>query len=251
MHARCGRLFFVIFLAFPFFHMAEPDDFSATIPIYVVYSKSHTTLFRNWFKPTLQDENYKIIEIRMEQFCPSGSFMRKGWLKAMQWKVREIADISRKSEGEVFIVSDVDIQFFDKTWDVINQMMRENDFLAQRDSYKGQVCAGFVVCRGGEQTAALWDAVARHMVKTGVHDQRALNHVLMRTELGKSLRWSFLPNTFMGAGTNRKEGMHLWLPGQDIAITPGILMHHANCTTGIENKVRQLQYVRAAVKTIS
>jgi hypothetical protein len=52
--------------------------------------------------------------------------------------------------------------------------------------------------------------------------------------------WGYLPITFFspGAISNKK-----WQSGQRIDIPKNIVLHHANWTEGIENKIAQLQYV--------
>ena len=40
-----------------------------------------------------------------------------------------------------------------------------------------------------------------------------------------------------------------WEPGCELNIPQDIVMHHANWTIGIENKIAQLQYVRDIVNS--
>ncbi len=56
-----------------------------------------------------------------------------------------------------------------------------------------------------------------------------------------ALKWNYLPASFFGAGT---ESGKAWRPGDEILVPPDAIMHHANWTEGLENKLAQLEHVR-------
>jgi hypothetical protein len=58
------------------------------------------------------------------------------------------------------------------------------------------------------------------------------------------LQISLLPPTFFGGGTFSGK---TWKQGDKIPVPPNPIMHHANFTVGVENKVAQLKYVRDIV----
>jgi len=59
------------------------------------------------------------------------------------------------------------------------------------------------------------------------------------------IRWGYLPNQFFGGGTLKGK---YWWPGLPLAVPDNIVMHHANFTFSIKNKVMQLTYVKENVE---
>jgi hypothetical protein len=72
-------------------------------------------------------------------------------------------------------------------------------------------------------------------------DQRACIEVL-RSAPGL-IRWNFLPVTYWSPGDPRGR----WHPGMSLHPPRGLLLHHANHTVGVANKVAQLEAVEALV----
>jgi len=60
-----------------------------------------------------------------------------------------------------------------------------------------------------------------------------------------NIKWDYLPVTFFSPCT-RLNGK-LWEPGMDIEVPENIIMHHANGTLGVENKIAQFKYVKNIV----
>jgi hypothetical protein len=119
--------------------------------------------------------------------------------------------------------------------------MGDLNVLFQNDSPAGRKCAGFFVCRAGPATLHLWQRVRAHMIERRVSsDQAALNDVADTC----GLRWAYLPSTFFGGGALTGKA---WTPTESLPVPDGIVMHHANWTTGIPDKIAQLQYVRELV----
>ena len=82
------------------------------ISVLVVLSSAHEPLFRRYFQPTLPPGlRLKLCELGTN--TSDGAYMSREWQDAMCAKVRHALDFCRLSpEGEPFIVSDVDVQFF-------------------------------------------------------------------------------------------------------------------------------------------
>lgn len=58
------------------------------------------------------------------------------------------------------------------------------------------------------------------------------------------LKWDYLPPAFFGGGTlSGRE----WRPGMSLSVPDPIVLHHANWTVGIGNKIAQLKYVKKTV----
>ena len=240
--------------------------------IYVFYTPSHESLYRDWFLPSLKDD-YEFVVKRYEQRSLSGDFMDKGWIETMHAKVDLILEGIRDNMGEVFVHADVDIQFFKPTIKILSRLIEGKDFVVQRDNPQGVACAGFFACRANKKTLQLWLDIKENLGKNNLHDQDLLNTYLgtyqqrwlqgKLFQLGEKLhsvalqkavslinsmvknlhqiKWAYLPDEFMSGGTLTGK---LWNPGQFLKVPSQIILHHANWTVGVENKVAQLRYVR-------
>lgn len=230
--------------------------------LYALTTPSHQGLHDDWFRPSLRDDY--AVEVRpLEQVgqredhvCGTAAFNL-----TMAAKVRLMIDAIRDNWGRVFIYSDVDIQFFGKTEQLIDAAIRNRDLVAQRDArpwmtvlhhpqFSGHLCAGFLACRGNDRTLRLWQAVLDHVRgRPDQHDQQALNQLLNRRTGWRlpnrfGVRWGYLPDAFFGPGPQLRG---VWEPGMPLAVPRRIVMHHANWTIGVANKVAQLTAVRTAV----
>lgn len=232
--------------------------------LYTLATPSHQVLHDEWFRPSLQDD-YAVEMRSMAQVGASKDHVcgTQAFNQTMVAKVRLMLDAIRENWGGVFVYSDVDIQFFGKTEPLIDEAMKDLDVVAQRDAharmsvaknphFSGHLCAGFLACRANEQTLKLWEAILAYGLEhPDQHDQQALNFLLngltgwaMPNRYG--VRWGFLPEAFFGPGPQLTG---VWQPGMRLALPRRIVMHHANWTFGVDNKILQLAAVReAAVK---
>jgi hypothetical protein len=174
--------------------------------------------------------------------------MSKGWTDTTLRKVDLIIRAIQENWGSVFIFSDVDIQFFGPIQEKILELIQDKDMVIQKNSPNGVLCSGFFACRSNEKTLRLWQDVKDTMQKNKLNsDQNSLNRCIKRH--GKknpyNVVWGYLPNTFFGGGTLTG---HEWSPGMHLRVPQGIMMHHANWTKGIKNKIAQLSYVRKEVR---
>ena len=217
------------------------------IKLYALYTPSHKILKDKYFLPSIQDDFDIVLEF-YDQTCPSAKFMREGWTETTMRKVDLIIRAIKENWGSIFIFSDVDIQFFCPIQQTVLMYMHDNDMMIQKNSPSGVLCTGFFVCRGNEKTLQLWKDVKKTMEKGGLYsDQNSLNHCIKRHSKNNpyNVNWSYLPDTFFGGGT--LTGCE-WHPGESLPIPRDIMMHHANWTKGIKNKIAQLVYVRKAVR---
>jgi hypothetical protein len=62
------------------------------------------------------------------------------------------------------------------------------------------------------------------------------------------IKWGYLPPIFFSPYYSYRGVFlsfeNLWKPGMDIEVPENIIMHHANGTIGIENKIAQFKYVK-------
>ena len=218
---------------------------NAHIPLYIIYSHSHKTLYHSYFLPSLKD-NFELHVHTTEQSCASAEFKADGWKETMEQKVTMIINGIQEQWGTYMIYSDVDIQFFDSIEDEIKSLLEQYDLVIQKDNPKGSVCAGFFACRCNEKTLQLWQDVLTTMQNNKKYkgDQAALNYCLRTCNNPYNLAWTHLPATYFGAGTF--SGTQ-WKEGQPLHVPENPKMHHANWTIGIKNKIAQLNLVKYTV----
>ena len=220
------------------------------IKMYALCTPSHEVLRDEWFLPSIQDD-YEVIIENVAQECSSGNYIKTGWIATMLRKIDLIIKAIEENRGSFFVVSDVDIQFFAPTKNIIIDLMGlDKDMLIQKDTPEGELCAGFMVIRANEKTYCLWNIIKKRMIESHnqrIHDQKILNDLLVKKNNPYNLLWDYLPNKFFGGGTLTGYG---WTPGCALPIPKDIVMHHANWTIGIDNKIKQLRYVKDKIKKL-
>lgn len=227
---------FVLLLLMSHHLVAQAED--KKIKLYAFYTPSHKEMCEQWFLPSIQDDFELILEC-FDQECKSANFMEDGWMATMVHKVNIVIRGVRENMGGYFIHSDVDIQFFGSIQNAIEESLKGKDLVIQRDNPAGGACAGFFACRANQKTLALWNAVKAGLGKNRKNDQDVLNDLLREGKFG--IKWGYLPESFFGGGTFSGKR---WQAGEDLKIPKNPLMHHANYTVGIPNKLAQLEYVR-------
>lgn len=239
--------------------------------LYFFSSASHHVLKDEWFLPSLKDD-FELVYEEAEQACKNGEFMAAGWLETMLGKVDLILRAIRENPGEVFLHSDVDVQFFQPIQSDIEGLMQGKDFVIMRDSPRGVMCPGFFAGRGTDRLLDLWSRIRDAILPPGKkHDQDLLNDFVLgevnplRVAVSRiiyratgayipvghrpparpcTVRWDYLPERYYcyGAKTWRE-----WRPGTDLQLPSNIMLHHANWTRGIDNKIAQMKAARAKV----
>lgn len=197
--------------------------------IYTYYTESHKDLFENYFSKTVED--LEIDSTIGEQECKSGSYYSDGWKTTTMKKVDVFIKAVNENMGDIFVFSDVDIQFFGPIKDALIQELGEFDIAIQND-YNGGLCSGFFVCRGNERTLKMFESM-RDNHDQYLEDQHALNMNLNHCNY-TVLSTRFW--TFGSFGTQWKN--------QNFDIPDNLLMHHSNWVEGIDKKVELLKIVR-------
>jgi hypothetical protein len=209
--------------------------------IYTVTSKSHD-IFLPWFE-TIKDiyPNIDIKIARIDQLCESGIFKTSGWREATAAKLEAIIGFLKPIDGSVLVYSDIDVQFFRSFHNTINNLLTINDIVFQND-YRGAQCTGFFACRRTPQILKLFNDAHKLLTDdnnkiTIYDDQVAIQAALARDP---KIVHDFLPVEFFTYGYYNSH----WDGSKEFLIPTATVMHHANWTTGIDNKIRLLQYVR-------
>jgi len=205
-----------------------------TIPLLVVLSSAHEVLFRRFFEPSVP-RGLRLEVLDMGTNRSDGAYLSEEWQEAMCAKVRHALDFCRRSaEGEPFIVSDVDVQFFpafDAT--IFLQLIDASgcDLVFQRERFREgdrEANCGFYAGRNSPAVRRLLEASLGDLENDTVkNEQNAVNRAMRRS----GFAYALLDHRFYAR-------THGFPPPEDL------WMHHASWTTNITEKIRQLERVR-------
>jgi len=197
--------------------------------VYTYYTDSHKNFYDDYFSKTL--EGFEIVAFQGEQECKTGSYYQDGWKNTTMKKVDIFVKACEENQNEIFLYSDVDIQFFGPIKQTLLEELGDNDIAFQND-YLGGMCSGFFVCRGNERTLKMFQNMKKNE-STYLEDQHALNMNL------NNVKFKPLSSKFWTFGAYQTQ----W-KNQNFEIPDNILMHHANWTEGLQNKKFLLDFVR-------
>lgn len=210
------------------------------------YSETHKEMYENYFYPSFNkflSKKYNLIENIIPQICRTGEFASHGFDEAMFKKIELIIENIDISDKNILVFSDCDIQFFsDLEFD-----LQSFDILFQED-YKGMKCAGFFICKQTKKVLDFFNLVKEEFIKIKdgkIDDQGIINRLLLKNEFG--LNWQFLPTDKYWSVGNATEGK-VW-NGEKINIPNNLIMHHANYTVGIKNKINLLNLIKNYYET--
>jgi hypothetical protein len=208
------------------------------IPVLVVLSSAHKLLYEKYFLPTLP-QGAEVVLKDLGSNTDDGSFLSPEWQEAMSAKIRHALGFCEISEeGGLFIVSDVDIQFFPgfdtgKFKDYFDSLGCDLAFQKERmrpgDS-EGN--CGFYVGRNTAPVRELLSAALRRIESDEIKNEQVVINALLRST---KVKHALLDGRFYAR-------THGFPPRRDI------WMHHANWTTVIPQKIRQLNRVRRIVR---
>ena len=176
------------------------------------------------------------------QSYSGGSYRSREWMAMINQKLELIHHAVTSSKNKTVIFSDVDVQFFRSPISILKDQLATNDMVFQADSPYGNCCTGFFAMRCNERVQRLWSYV-HDLVRSShgtFHDQDALNALVEAPHSSVQCRIAVLSSIFFGGGTLSGKP---WEPGRKLDISTGIVMHHANFTRGLVNKIKQLVLV--------
>jgi|688.fasta_scaffold626477_2 hypothetical protein len=205
--------------------------------VYTFFTDSHK-VFLNNFIETFPFEEGLDLEIKyFPQECRSGKYREDGWKKTMWKKVEYIIEsLNETEDNEMFVHADIDIQFFGNIKNDLIQLIDSSnkDILFQDDG--GVVCMGFFICRKNEKTLSFFKKVLEFL-NSFEDDQVATNYFLKEN----TVSYGILPQRYYTVGI--KHG--LWFGDETkFEIPNDILMHHANYTKGVDNKLKLLKHIK-------
>jgi hypothetical protein len=206
------------------------------------YSDTHEYMYKKYFIESFNKylcKKYTLHAKKTEQICETGYFQSKGFDLAMLEKINIILENININDKNLLVYADCDVQFFgDLEFD-----MTDKDILFQHDYYSEHYCAGFFICKQNLQILNFFKEVQDNLKRTmnGLrHDQDVINEILKYDYC--SIKKGMLPDNKYWTVANSTNG-NIW-SGQEINVPNEIIMHHANFTIGVENKIKLLELVK-------
>jgi hypothetical protein len=221
------------------------------------YSDSHISLYEIFLESfnKFLSEKYTLLTKKIEQRSQNGDYHSPGFDLTMVDKLDWIIENIDLEDTNPLIFSDCDIQFFgDLKFD-----LRDNDILFSHDFYENfnyswypdgktgyspypNYCAGFFICKQNAKVLNFFKDVRSNLLNNldgFLHDQIVINKLIgegydiSHNKLNSDHYWT------VGFSTNGK----VW-NGQNFNVPKSVIVHHANFTIGIENKLRLIKLVK-------
>jgi len=203
-----------------------------TLPprVYACYSESHLPLVTRHFLPSVPT-GFDLVLRRVPQSCPSGLYNRPGWKLTLTHKIDLVLKALTR-EQSTFVVSDVDVRFYDLDPGEIDVLVPAPAVVAYQldvplSDWQGhpKYCAGFAVMRPCQTLVTLYERTRTILDRINT-EQEALYEALREAPPECA---TYLPTDRFW---NLKHGAH----GRRLAVD------HANWITGIQNKIRHLDH---------
>jgi len=236
---------FLFFLFLPFVALAEETDIP--IKLYCFYTPQFQSIYERYFLPSIQD-SLTVVCKEFPQDCPTSLFKSPGWEKTMLHKLEFLIEAIQENWNRVFLYSDIDLIFLKPALETILFHLQGRDFVIQQGWPSTGICAGFFAMRGNERTLK-WFSQAHDLFQKGIcsDDQTALQ-LALRKFLTNDLSWTFLPSEQFSNGRkvlkNILENRGMYSKDSEISLDPSIVLFHANCCLGLENKTHFLEKVQ-------
>ena len=214
--------------------------------LFTCLSPSHAPLYDNHFLPSVP-----LSGLEMQPPCTlpehtESEFGTPGFRAACVHKIAYLIHVLN-AETEPFVFSDVDVRFYGSVVDLFERVdggPGNYDMGFQWDG-RGGFCTGFMCIAPNERTRKFWARVAARMRLCNEMDQDAVNALLpsCATFDVPGLRWHAYGRELWTYGRTLEKGDPLWAPGVGLSLPGNLLVHHANWTVGVPNKMALLQAV--------
>lgn len=228
------------------------------IKAYTLFTDSHKKFLTDYFMPTFPfRKEIELTVLHRPQHCATASFESPGWKETMRDKSTCFYEkIKECKDDEIFMFIDPDIQFFKDFYEDIITRMSNLDILWQNDVIGG-VNTGFFAVRNNKQTRAFFKTVLDNLDSQQFSQEQVLaNYLLQNIAQFPSIavRWAFMPAAYwtyghVAASPNKFGACRgSWTPqSEDFTVPKDIIIHHANWTAGIDNKLKLLDIVKKKV----
>jgi hypothetical protein len=177
---------------------------------------------------------------QFRQLSKTGDYMTAGYPETTRDKVSmfiDAIDVAQKEGDGYFVAADCDVQFFGRTKELLLEAIEDYDIAAQVTHYaRDAPCTGFFICRASDKMRRFFEAVMPR-IDAKHHDQ----HIVI--DMQALIRVKLLGNQFW-------SNCRRWRPGQPLNVPDDIVIHHANFTMGVADKLAQLRLVKEKVRQI-
>jgi len=217
--------------------------------LHYMYDESFSDLkdiFLSSLKDDFQLNPIKIPTPIFEDGCkPYKKF--GGGFETWKYKISNIIRIIDEcDENELFIFSDVDIVFYQSTKNIINKLSIDADILFLREFFEdvrpdiqiGNINIGFMAIRSTPEVRRFFFDVYETMISTNVMEQYVINDILYNKHDYK-LTWKLFPPTFCSSSVGIEN------------INKDIILYHANCSVGKDQKVEYINKVNSIVQDLN
>ena len=229
------------------------------IKAYTLFTDSHKKFLTDYFLPTFPfRKEIELTILHRPQHCKSALFETEGWKDTMRDKSTCFYEkLQDCKDGELFMFIDPDIQFFRDFYDDVVARMTDLDIVWQNDVIGG-VNTGFFAVKNNKRTRSFFKTILGNLDSKDFSQEQVLaNYLLQNSAQFPSIdvNWSFLSNDYwtyghVAAQADPRTGFCRggWKPDSlDFDIPKSIILHHANWTSGVENKLKLLDIVRNKV----
>lgn len=217
------------------------------VSLYTFFTPSHQILFDDWLKPTAVSCGFEIrVRTHSKQFCLSASYADVGWRETQIKKLANwIAILKSHSLEDIIVASDADVQIIKPCAAQLIQFLGNND-LSFQENVDEKVCSGFFVARCNDKVV---DFFTRAL--------KSLTVELVKSAKGGGEQyeiWKLIESGNHHASVGMLPKDEIWNPRQtyknlnELDIPTNMMVHHANWTEGMDNKIKQLEYVRDVFK---
>ncbi len=220
------------------------------IKVLTTFTPSHRCMFNECFLPSLRKADKKnvfaVFISEMQQISPTMNYGTQDFRTTTAEKLKILIATIKANKGKHIIYSDPDVQFFDGfAEDVLGYLDNnsEVDAFCQNDypRHPTQVslCTGFMVLKCNDRLQNVFEKSLQNIDRFR-HDQDAFNF------FREGFKWRVLPEEkYYTVAYN--TGNAVWNGEKYDNIPKTILMHHANWTVGVENKLNLLDYIKREV----
>jgi len=207
------------------------------IPILIVISSAHEVLYRRYFSPTLP-KGFEVVPMQMGANKSGGDFLSEEWQEAVCAKVQHALAFCKKSDdGDPFIVSDVDIQFFPafNLVDIVGWFDSMScDIAFQKERFRlgdTEMNCGFYIARNSSRVRELLETSLEKLKQSKLKNEQSVINVLIPKF---NICAVGLDNRFYARTHGFPPPKKIWL-------------HHANWATTVSDKIQQIERVRRIV----
>jgi len=166
--------------------------------------------------------------------------------------------------NEVLVFSDVDITFYGDIKDDLIESLGDNDIAFMKDHNSNQFgrCGGFFILKSNDKMRGLFSTVLNSLssyddseaTTFNTSEQQTINSVLSSMP---EIKWTYLPPRYYTHGLyvegiknfSEENQSGLWWENKDreerenMYIPDDMKVHHANWSSGIDNKIELLDFV--------